>query len=264
MDASVHRIVSLALVLAWMPWALADEPVALRTEARDPGAAMALYRLPYPDGAAFMISQGLGGFITTHTTKESRHAVDISMPEGTPVVAAREGIVIATEWRHDAGGRSEEYWTRGNAVRVRHPDGTIGSYFHFMHAGVAVEVGEYVQAGKILGYAGSTGFSSGPHLHFAVTRTLRSGGGLEEVSEPITFYVGNPPRAFAPRAGLAVTANYAFPGDALLPVRSVTPRIAMVGPAPPPGEIVKRWARLAVMFALTVFGLCWFYRFSRS
>jgi murein DD-endopeptidase MepM/ murein hydrolase activator NlpD len=211
-----------------------------------------------------MMSQAPGGMTTTHWTKESRHAIDFAMPVGTPVVAAREGVVIAAEWRHEAGGKRLEFWSKGNAVRVRHPDGTIGNYVHLMHAGVAVEVGEPVQAGRILGYSGSTGFSSGPHLHFAVTRVASSQDGFEEISEPITFYVGKPPRPFRPRAGLAVTADYASPVEVSPPERAPGRSGALAGRALGPDELAKLWARLGALCALLVLGIAWFYRFSRN
>ena len=117
------------------------------------------------------------------------------MPEGTPILAARAGIVFMTVAENDAGGADEAYRSKANVVRILHADGTIGNYVHLMHAGVAVKNGERVEPGKLIGYAGNTGMSSGPHLHFAVTRVVREGDELAEVSEPFRFYVGKPPRA---------------------------------------------------------------------
>lgn len=82
----------------------------------------------------------------------------------------------------------------GNLVRVRHTDGTAATYAHLGFFGVAVEEGEIVAAGKLLGYSGATGYASGPHLHFAVTRAA-AGDAREEASLPVMFYSGHPPAA---------------------------------------------------------------------
>ena len=182
-------------------------------EARPDPAAM--YRVPWMDGRTYIIGQAPGGKITTHLQPYSKEAIDVTMPEGTPIVAARGGVVFSAISEHDnKGALHESMRNKANLVRVMHDDGTIGNYVHLMPAGVAVQAGEVVQAGKLLGYAGSTGFSAGPHLHFAITRVVRDGDGFTEVSEPITFHVGNPPYLFQPRTGMIVTANYASPGQA--------------------------------------------------
>lgn len=222
-------------------------------------ASSTLYRLPYPDHHAYTITQASGGWISSHYTADSRHAVDIAMPEGTPVLAAREGVVSGVEWRHERGGRIGELWARSNYVRVRHVDGTIGVYAHLAHVGVAVEPGEPVRAGQVLGYSGATGFVSGPHLHFAVTREQRAGTDVEEVSEPVMFYVGNPPIAFAPRVGLAVTANYSGPASPPAP-----PRLSRQPAFMPQGNAIEAGLRWLIALALMAGGMAWFYRFSRS
>ncbi len=188
--------------------------------AHDPAA---LYRVPWLDGRTFVIGQAPGGRIVTHTSPASRNAVDIPMPEGTPILAARAGVVFQTVAENDAGGADEAYRSKANVVRILHADGTVGNYVHLMHEGVAVKNGERVEAGKLIGYAGNTGMSSGPHLHFAVTRVVRDGDELSEVSEPFRFYVGSPPLAFTPQSGLAVKADYSSPGAAPQLVRRSRP-----------------------------------------
>jgi murein DD-endopeptidase MepM/ murein hydrolase activator NlpD len=190
----------------------------------------ALYRVPWIEGRTFVIGQAPGGKMVTHLSAASREAVDIPMPEGTPILAARAGIVFMTVADNDAGGADEAYRSKANVVRVLHGDGTIGNYVHLMRAGVAVQGGERVEAGKLIGYAGNTGMSSGPHLHFAVTRVVREGDELAEVSEPFRFYVGSPPRAFTPRSGLVVRADYS--SQAIEPQVLRRPRAATERPAP--------------------------------
>jgi murein DD-endopeptidase MepM/ murein hydrolase activator NlpD len=242
-------------MLAWAPSAAAEE------------ASAVLYRLPYQEGQAYMISQARRGFITTHTTPDSRDAVDFKMPEGTPVVAARDGVVIAAEWHYQAGAGRPALSGKGNLVRVRHADGTVATYAHLMYFGVSIEDGEIVAAGKLLGYSGSTGYASGPHLHFAVTRaapSVRAGDALQEVSVPVMFYNGNPPVAFAPRVGLAVTASYLLPAEPLAAPRATPRRVEAARTVPPPEVIAGGMVRLVVACLLALAGVIWFYRFSQS
>ena len=83
-----------------------------------------LYRLPWGDGHSFMFTHVPGGRITTHFTKATLHAVDISMPVGVPVLAARAGVVQALEGQHGATAEEEPLSYEGNFVRVLHDDGT--------------------------------------------------------------------------------------------------------------------------------------------
>jgi len=175
-------------------------------------SAAAIYRLPYADGLAFHIGQAPGGPLSTHGTPDSEYAVDIGMPERTPVVAARDGIVVYTEARESYGGRHPDLMSRANAVRIQHSDGTIALYAHLAHGGVNVFPGQRVKAGMQIGLSGSTGYSSGPHLHFAVQTVLRAGDRLTTYSLPFNFYVGRPAAVFAPGFGMFAAAQYASPG----------------------------------------------------
>lgn len=84
------------------------------------------------------------------------YGVDLSAPEGTPIYATRAGVVTFSGW----GG------TGGNTVRINHQDGYTSRYLHMTHD--IVSVGQWVAAGEIIGYCGSTGDSTGPHLHFEI------------------------------------------------------------------------------------------------
>lgn len=171
-----------------------------------------LYRLPFPDGKRFIIGQAPGGPMLTHSGAESLNAVDIPMPEGTPILAARAGLVVHTEAGYTATSRDPAAATRANAVRILHADGTLATYSHLKHRGVMVSVGQQVKAGEVIGQSGSTGFSSGPHLHFAVFKPVITGDRFTPVSLPFRFYVGNPPLVFTPEYGLVVEAEYTQPG----------------------------------------------------
>lgn len=126
------------------------------------------YQLPFADGERYPLVQGFGGGYSHRGA--SRYAVDFAMPVGTEVHAARSGTVVQTVAHHDRGGASRRYATFANYIVILHEDGTTGEYLHLMKNGVRTAVGEEVQAGDLIGYSGNTGFSSLPHLHFAVYR----------------------------------------------------------------------------------------------
>jgi len=224
--------------------------------------AETLYRLPWADGRSFMFTQVPGGRITTHFTKATLHAIDIAMPAGVPIVAAREGVVEAVEQDHGASAEDEPLTYEGNFVRVRHADGTAATYAHLAHRGVAVAVGDGVRAGQLLGYSGATGDAHEPHLHFVVTRTVtNSAGWREEISLPVTFYVGVPPIAFAARPALQATASYSGAAE---PPRA--PSEARIVPWQRPslkeGEEAAAWFLLALWLAAGLAGLAWFWQFA--
>ena len=83
--------------------------------------------------------------------------IDIAAPTGTPIVAAGPGVVVTAGW--NSGGY-------GNLVEVQHPDGSVTLYAH--NSRILVRRGQAVEQGQQISEMGSTGFSTGPHLHFEV------------------------------------------------------------------------------------------------
>jgi murein DD-endopeptidase MepM/ murein hydrolase activator NlpD len=140
-----------------------------------------IYRLPYAIGTSHMVSQGYNGI--THKG-HSQYAVDFKMDVGTKVYAARGGIVVKTKDDSNKRGFSKAFAKYGNYVTILHNDGTFGTYYHLKKGGVLVNVGEKVERGYALGYSGNTGYTSGPHLHFAVFKAVPS---LQTKSIPIKF-----------------------------------------------------------------------------
>ena len=84
--------------------------------------------------------------------------VDLAAPEGTPIYATRSGYVSVAAY---------EYGGAGYYVQLNHGDGYRSIYMHMTH--YIVYAGQYVSAGQIIGYCGSTGGSTGPHLHFGIS-----------------------------------------------------------------------------------------------
>jgi len=85
---------------------------------------------------------------------------DFAAPTGTPIYAAGNGTV-------EMAGRNGGY---GNYVRIRHANGYKTAYAHMSRIGRGVRQGTRVRQGEIIGYVGSTGRSTGPHLHYEVIR----------------------------------------------------------------------------------------------
>lgn len=159
-----------------------------------------VYRLPYASGESYTVSQGPGGTFTHFG--DSEQAVDWHMPEGTPVLAARGGVVADLE-REFRGRSTKNKDIGGNYVFISHDDGTIGEYFHLRFKGVAVEMGQRVEAGELLGYSGNTGYTNGPHLHFMVYKAVN---GRRRKSIPMKFLVAGTDHPQTMREGMSFTA----------------------------------------------------------
>jgi len=227
--------------------------------------AEVLYRLPWAEGSSFMFTQVHGGRITTHFTKATLHAVDIGMPEGTPVLAARTGIVEALQADHGASEDEGPLTYEGNFVRVRHADGTAATYAHLKYQGVTVVVGDAIEVGQLLGLSGASGDVVEPHLHFVVTRVhVNSSGWREEVSIPVKFYVGAPTIAFGPRAALIARADYSRAADAPRAPSEGPSFVSWKRPDLEAGDEARAWSVLALWIACAVAALVWFWRFSKQ
>jgi murein DD-endopeptidase MepM/ murein hydrolase activator NlpD len=148
-----------------------------------------VYSLPVEE-SRFEVGQGFhGGF--SHQDEANRYALDLIVAEGTPVLAARAGLVTEASSGFSEGGNDPSLAGRANVIRVLHDDGSMALYAHLQEGGVLVRAGDRVNLGQVIGRAGSTGYSSGPHLHFAV----QVNGGMRLVSIPFRM-IG--PHGFLP------------------------------------------------------------------
>ncbi len=114
----------------------------------------ALLRTPI-DGAR--INSGFGN--RKHPLKgytKMHKGVDFGAPKGTPIMAAGDGVVE----------RCNRYGGYGNYIRIRHNGNTKTAYAHLSRYAKGVKGGSKVRQGQVIGYVGTTGSTTGPHLHF--------------------------------------------------------------------------------------------------
>jgi murein DD-endopeptidase MepM/ murein hydrolase activator NlpD len=126
-----------------------------------------VYALPYL-GDQHVVGQGHLGKFSHYQGSGNEYAIDWNMPVGTIVAAAREGAVVAVRQDSDVHGTSKKYEGAANYVVIRHDDGTFAEYIHLRKNGALVQLGEKVRVHQPVALSGNTGFSDGPHLHFAV------------------------------------------------------------------------------------------------
>ena len=107
------------------------------------------------------VSSGFG--FRTHPIsgyKKMHQGIDFAAGSGTPIVAPADGVVVeARRW----GGY-------GNWLRIRHNNGLESGYGHLSRYGSGIRAGQRVSQGQVVAYVGSTGASTGPHLHYELWR----------------------------------------------------------------------------------------------
>lgn len=140
-------------MLLFLPGVAPDEALARLRRARE-------RERPYGWPAQGVISSYFGRRNLGMGTAAFHTAIDIAAPEGSPVLAARSGVVTYADW-------SGSY---GKLLRVHHDDGSETWYAH--NRDLLVAVGDRVRRGERIALVGSTGLSTGPHVHFEI----REGG----------------------------------------------------------------------------------------
>ena len=128
-------------------------------------AAVPVVGVPFACGRIYTVSQGhdTGSHLSNDT-----HAWDFRMPVGTPIVAAKDGVVRMARGDSTQGACDPKMASFSNYVVIDHGDGLETQYLHF--SAVTVAVGERVKQGQLIGFSGNTGWSCGPHLHFKVAK----------------------------------------------------------------------------------------------
>ena len=173
---------------------LAGDPAARHR----PGQA---YRAPFAVATDHPVTQAFPE-VATHMTRDSQYAVDVAMPIGTDIMAARGGVVFDVAASNFRGGLDPARdGPAANVIRILHDDGTYAIYAHLNTNSIRVRPGDRVQRGQYIADSGNTGFSSGPHLHFAVVRNA----GMAIESVPVTF-MGQNSTTIVPATGTVLTA----------------------------------------------------------
>lgn len=104
------------------------------------------------------VSSGFGARAKPNARASTNHGgMDFAVPSGTPVKAARDGVVIRVQGN---------VGNAGDIIVVRHRDGSTTHYFHL--SGFSVKAGQQVKQGQVIGKSGATGNVTGPHLHFEI------------------------------------------------------------------------------------------------
>lgn len=104
---------------------------------------------------------------------EHHDGIDLASPFGTPIMASSDGIVVGTGYDASAG----------NYVIIRHGNGLYSNYFHMSEIGTTI--GDNVKAGTIIGFVGSTGNSTGDHLHYGIS--TEEWGGYMNPADYLSF-----------------------------------------------------------------------------
>lgn len=146
------------------------------------------------------------------------HGVDYGAPTGTPVRVTGSGTVVSAGW--DGGG--------GKCVKVRHPNDFLTAYLHLSRFANGVRAGSRVRQGDIVGYVGSTGLATAPHLDYRVQQHGRWIDPLSLQSMP------------AEPISAARLTEYRSVRDAMR--RSLESGVAY---APPPFAVAREAARVA-------------------
>jgi len=148
LDRTLEQTMGLSAQVLELQKAFAQTQVAIKSSPSG---------LPLPYEVA--PSSGLGYRIDPFTNQIAWHdGTDFPAPTGTPILATANGIVIKAGWGGDYG----------NMVEVRHPNGYITRYAHAQE--LSVQVGQAVKKSQVIGKSGSTGRSTGPHLHYEIVR----------------------------------------------------------------------------------------------
>lgn len=123
-----------------------------------------VYSLPFQKGKSFVVHQGYNG----NFSHQNENSIDFTMPIGTEILAARNGVVVKVVENNNQGCADRSCASFNNYILIYHNDGTFSQYVHLKLNGAVVQEGDVVKENDLIGYSGATGWANGPHLHFMV------------------------------------------------------------------------------------------------
>lgn len=156
------------------------------------------YHAPFFSPKDHMITQAFNGKFS-HTNEYNKYAVDIAMNVGTYLTAVRAGTVIWVKDDYHMSGTTRYFLDKANGIKILHDDGTFSLYAHILMDTALVKEGDKVAVGERLARSGSSGFSTGPHLHFSIIKN----SGLKNIAIPFKF-IDNNGRAFIPKKAMTM------------------------------------------------------------
>lgn len=157
------------------------------------------YQMPITSKKQHRITQAFNGPFS-HFQEPNVYSVDIAMQVGTYISAARAGTVIWVKDDYHMGGSKSYFLDKANYVSVLHEDGTYAVYAHILLGSALVKPGDVVAIGDQLARSGSSGFSTGPHLHFVI----RKNEDFKTASVPFHF-LNNEGQYFLPKRGQMIS-----------------------------------------------------------
>jgi len=159
------------------------------------------YHAPFYSPKGHKITQGFNGKFS-HTNDYNKYAVDIAMDVGTYLTAVRAGTVVWVKDDYHMSGRTNYFLDKANVIKVLHDDGTFASYAHILMDTAMVKEGDKVGLGDKLARSGSSGFSTGPHLHFSIIKN----SGLKNIAIAFKFVDQNG-TAFIPKRAMFMVGS---------------------------------------------------------
>ncbi|MFH1248663.1 MAG: M23 family metallopeptidase [archaeon] len=102
------------------------------------------------------------------TSKSMENCIDFYMPEGTPILSAKEGIALEVVDQYHKSYKKPGFAAKSNLICINHKNNERSIYVHLKHDSARIKEGDLVKTGQVIASSGKTGYATYPHLHFGV------------------------------------------------------------------------------------------------